>query len=476
MSISVDSGYRTLPSAYSSHESPADPPAASPLGTQPETLEQGPGALSYFARGPLGPYRDPPPHSTIERMRLALDTDHALGELQTAQQDMIEASDSGNFRRIDEALTALTEAQDNFKQAVEAEGAASVLARHPNDPATKTAVSAAELAISQDKLAQVEAKIPNLKDIPPQEMADRIQPPELYQDLIDARTDVGNKSDALEHDLNAQVLGMRAQGMSREDALAQLRGQGYGHMLGSTNVELQNGKMPNTIGMNQNELMGVYLPNFERYASAEAIDAFNRGEPVIFAIRHDTPLQANGELGVYDDRYVVMQRSPGGVTHIKEFDGSQDPNTQYGDGMRDMHEVPAGQYPNEVGPYADARMEPFGQSSFGLIDAYSRVADGTIKFQTGPKADHLYPQNGDYMIEGDINGDGVFNDNYSRPAGNNGFQLHPGKPDYSHTGSGGCLTVPPHQWDEFEQAIGVFEPAKQDSIYYVQIGESKMQY
>jgi len=56
------------------------------------------------------------------------------------------------------------------------------------------------------------------------------------------------------------------------------------------------------------------------------------------------------------------------------------------------------------------------------------------------------------------------------------FQLHPGKQDYSHTGSGGCLTLPPHQWDAFKQAIGVFDGGPSNSIYYVQVGESKMQY
>jgi hypothetical protein len=470
MGMQVESDVGAVASFLSLNEPPAEQPAPSQHGAEPKLLEQGQGALSYWARrpGPLVPYGDPPPHAT-DRAVAQLNTDRALGELQEAQQEMVEANGSGNFRRIDEALMSLTEAQDNFEKAVKAEGADSVRARHPNDPATKTAVSAAELSIAQDRLAEVEAKIPNLQDIPAQEEGSRIQPPELYRELIDARRDVGVKTDALREDVNAQALHMRDQGMSREDALAELRAYGYSHVFGTASDKLENGKMPNTIGMNYLERRDVYLSNFERNASPEALAAFNRGEPVIFAIRHDTPLQANNERGVYDDRYVVLQRVPGEI-RFTEFDGSQDPNTQYGDDMRDTHDVPWDKQPREVGPYAD-------RVDFG-IDAYSRVADGTIKMQEGPKEDHLYPENGDYSIQGDINGDGIFNDDYYRPAGNNGFQLHAGKEDYSHTGSGGCLTLPPHQWDAFKQATGVFDgdPNTTNSLYYVQVGESKMRY
>lgn len=480
MGIQVDSDLRAIGSALSLDEAPAEQPASSPAHAEPTFLEQVSGALSHWARrpGPLAPFPDPPPGAAGRAVN-QLNTDRALGELQEAQQEMVEANGSGNFRRIDEALTSLMEAQDNFEKAVKAEGADSVLARHPNDPATKTAVSAAELSTAQDKLAEVEAKIPNLKDIPAQEEGSRIQPPELYRELVDARRDVGIKTDALERDVNAQVLSMRDQGMSREDALNQLRAHGYSHVMGGPSDKLENGKMPNTIGMTDAERADVYVPNFERNASPEARDAFNRGEPVIMAIRHDTPLQANNERGVYDDRYVVLQKGPDGSVSAKEFDGSQDPNTQYGDGMRDRHGLPPNKDTGEVGPYAE-RNPGYGPGKGGYappsVDAYSRVADGTIKMQTGPKADHLYPENGDYMIEGDINGDGMFNDGYTRKAGNNGFQLHAGKEDYSHTGSGGCLTLPPHQWGAFKDAIGVFNEGSTGSIYYVQVGEGKMQY
>jgi hypothetical protein len=469
MSIQIGSGVGAAASALSLDEPPAEQPARFPSGAEPKLLEQVQGALSSWASRPdLGPYV-----STLHHLKPDLDreinTERPLAELKAAQKEMVEANESGNFRRIDEALTSLTEAQKNFKQAIEAGGSSGVLARHPNDPATKTAVSDAELAIAQDRLTQVEAKIPNLKDIPPQEEATRIQPPELYRELSDARREVGVKTDGLKHDVNAQVLHMRDKGMSREDALTQLRAQGYGHVFGTASDKLENGKMPNTIGMSYLERRDVYLSNFERNASPEARAAFDRGDPVIFAIRHDTPLSANNERGVYDDRYVVLQRVPGEI-QFKEFDGSQDPNTQYGDDMRDTHDVPWDKQPRELGPYAD-------RVDFG-IDAYSRVADGTIQFtSTGPKDDHLYPVNGDYRIEGDINGDGIFNDDYTRSAGNNGFQLHAGKEDYSHTGSGGCLTLPPHQWDAFKEATGVFgDGARTDSIYYVQVGESKMRY
>jgi hypothetical protein len=216
-----------------------------------------------------------------------LDTDHAWVELKAAQQNMVEADAGGNFRQIDEALTRLTEAQDNFKQAVKDEGATSVLARHPRDADVQSAVSAAELSIAQDKLKQVEGKIPKLEDIPPQEEESRIQPPALYQELSAARRDVAVKTDALESDLDSQVLTLRNQGMSREDALARLRGQGYGYVIGNGSDKLVDGKMPTTLGMTEPERARMYTENFARNASPEARAAFDRGEPVVLAIRHD---------------------------------------------------------------------------------------------------------------------------------------------------------------------------------------------
>jgi hypothetical protein len=423
-------------------------------------------ALNLWARSasPLAPYPGPPPR--VNEMK----TDLALIEVQNAQQDLAEASASGNFRQIDEATTALMDAQETLKQAVKAEGGNSARARHEGDPAGQMAISAANLANSQDHLRAVEAQIPNLNDIPAQELESRL-PPAQYQELMAARRDVGVKTDTLEQDVSAQALGMRAQGMTREGALNQLRAEGYGYVIGPPGSEkLQDGKIPNTLGMTENEKRDVYLPNFERNASPEARAAFDRGEPVVFAIRHDTPLSANGGLGEYDDRYVVMQKSPDGTVSVKEFDGCQDPNTQYGDGMRDQ-QFPD-KVPDKLGPYADR----YGSGMMTYVEAYSRVADGTIKMVTGPNGGHLYPENGDYTTQGDINGDGIWNDNYYRPAMNNGFQLHAGKEDYSHTGSGGCLTLPPHQWDEFTQAIGMLDGRPRQEIYYVQVGEAKMQY
>ena len=260
-----------------------------------------------------------------------------------------------------------------------------------------------------------------------------------------------------------------------------MRARGYDEVFGATSDSLQAGKMPNTVGMTEQERAAIYEPNFLRDASPEARAAYEAGQPVTYAIRHDTPLSENNERGVFDDRYVVLQKNPetGEVT-VHEFDGAQDPNTQYGDGMRTT--LPAsGTGPLEMGSYGSfggQTVTPWGWSA--EVSVYGRPADGTILMTGGPKEGKIYPDGNDYQVEYDLNGDGVFNDPDSqRRAMDNGYQLHGGKTDYSHTGSGGCLTIPPHQWNAYMEATGLpaagSTQAEREAfqMYYVQSNETK---
>lgn len=452
-------------------------------------------------------YQDPEVDGAVER----IDSEQALADVKTAEDHW---SQGAQTRQQDDSRTAqLSDARRELKEAVKAEGAEAILARHPNDPAVRTQVAQAELDLAEDNLAAQEAKIPNLGQVKAQDQgasengmmknlrgADG-QPISMdqYKQLVQAREQVMVKRTELQHALNDRVLDMRGHGMSREDALKQLRNEDYGAALGFTSDSLENGQMPTTIGMTDAERSAYYEKNFldNPATSEEARKAYESGQPVIFAIHHDDALDVNGGTGLYNDRFVVLQKTDGKVT-AREFDASVDPNTSYGIGStQSPYDLPGSAPDGQVGQYA--KNDTPWYSMFTTYDwhrtyAPTRLADGqTIQLATGPDGqqtdgwgtlEKLYtPSGGGYKLQGDLNGDGIFgNDGQyaTKTADSNEFQLHAGKADYSHTGTDGCVTVPVYQWNDFRAAIGLFNGSPDQrinqpgNIYYVQVSEHSL--
>ncbi|WP_426702989.1 hypothetical protein ACPPVV_08360 [Rhodanobacter sp. Col0626] len=450
--------------------------------------------------------------SEVDAAIKGIDSERALGDLATAENDTVKNAGTTNFRVGEATAENLSGARAELKQSVQSEGADAILARHPNDPAVRSAVAQAGLDIAQDNLTAQENQIPNLHQVRAQDQGatsgDAMKnlrgadgkPLSLaqYKQLVAAREQVMIKRTALQHDLNDQVLSMRTNGMSRVDALSQLRNEGYGDTLGATSDTLENGKMPTTIGMTDAERGAYYERNFldNPATSDDAKKAYQSGQPVILAVRHDTTLSANNEEGVYDDRFVVLQKTSGGVS-AREFDSSQDPTTQYGDGLLNDFDLPGSADDGQVGKYAKNDTpwyQSFDTMSWHRTYAPTRLADGqTIQLSTGPDGqqtdgwgtlEKLYtPANGGYQVQGDLNGDGVFGNDGQRDhktAGGNEFQLHAGKADYSHTGTDGCVTVPEYEWNDFRAATGLFNGNgdqrvnQAGNIYYVQVNESTL--
>lgn len=452
-------------------------------------------------------YNDAEVDGAVER----IDSDQALADVKTAEDHWSQGAQTR--QQDDSRTTQLSNAHDELKAAVKAEGADAILARHPNDPAVRTQVAQAELDIANDNLAAQEAKIPNLGQVKAQDqgasdngMMKNLRGPDgkpismdQYKQLVAAREQVMVKQTALQHALNDRVLDMRAHGMSRTDALKQLRNEDYGAALGMTSDTLENGQMPTTIGMTDAERSAYYEKNFldNPATSAEAKQAYESGQPVVFAIHHDDTLDVNGGTGLYNDRFVVLQKTNGQVS-AKEFDASLDPNTSYGVGStQSPYDLPGDAPDGQVGQYAKNDTpwySMFTTYSWHRTYAPTRLADGqTIQMSTGPDGqqtdgwgtlEKLYtPAGGGYKLQGDLNGDGIFgNDGQyaTKLADDNQFQLHAGKADYSHTGTDGCVTVPEYQWNDFRAATGLFNGSGDQRVnqpghlYYVQVSEGSL--
>lgn len=405
--------------------------------------------------GAVGPVAQPKPTSSTASVQSAVE------QLKGAQATQQTAGTS--LSRQEHADLEVATARTKLKEAIDTSGIPlnqvnARFAQTSSSPADRLMVAEAAADLGKDKADAVAAKYglqndPNLEGRAPGGAhlaaadASRVSQ-QSADDTTKARLLEGQLQDQLLQTADRSVADLRGQGLSREQALGQLQ-----KGAGATAAEVLGEKsgVPNTLGMTQQEKGAVYLSRFQATASPEAKTAYERGERVVLGLRHDTPLSENDGKGVYDDRFVVLQKgSAGDVGLVKEYRACLDPNTKYGDSMRDTFDTKSDA---AVGPYATAHADnPLNPFDSNTVDAYGRITSGqTIRFQTGPDSTLYPPPDGGYQVQGDANGDGAWNDSATRSAKGNQYQLHHGAT--GHTGSGGCLTVPPSQWADFRSTI-----------------------
>lgn len=154
------------------------------------------------------------------------------------------------------------------------------------------------------------------------------------------------------------------------------------------------------------------------------------GERNIVGLRNPTDADANGGNGRYDDRMVMFWQDANGTKHAREYQGNTEPSARYrgrmgedanGDGRLDQGRLPSGYYEFRTG----------SSSRLGRI---------------------LRPVE-DYRVERDTNNDGVFgNDRGATSRGGNSMFFHAG--GSSITGSAGCQTLPPSEFNRFWRDLG----------------------
>jgi hypothetical protein len=372
----------------------------------------------------------------------------ATDDLKNALATRKTAYSTGNFHAEEAADEDVSGAQARLKQAIKSSGQALQdvnmnYAYSQKDPAERIMVAEAAADLAGDQADAVAAKYglqgdSNLEGRAPdgEHMTDAEKKKVSVASANatrDARELQGRMIDQLNQVADRSVADVRATGVSQADALKQLQPAAAGKT--GQDVLFEKSGVPNTLGMTDAEKHDLYEKKFLATASKDAIAAYNSGQRVVLALRHDTSLSENGGKGEFDDRFVVLQKSPQ-VAH--EYRACLDPNTQYGNGMRSTYN----QTSSSVGPYASS-------DGNGKAEAYGRIAGGqTIRFQTGPDNKLYPPPNGGYRTQGDGNGDGDLNDNDYRTEDSNGFQLHGSA--VGHTGSGGCITVPFYMWNDFK--------------------------
>lgn len=375
-----------------------------------------------------------------------LDVSGALRDVKAAQEAVQRTQGTTS---VDHAYEQLAEAQKKLRSAIESsclplDQVNAAFASQSTDPAERLAVAEATATLARERADAVAQRF----GLGPNDEGRDHKPG--HDESRAARTLEGRTRDQLTQIAEQEVSKLRAQGLSREEALEQLK-QGAGPM--TAEVLSEKAGVPNTIGMTPEEKHQTYERIFLEKASPEAKAAYERGEKVVLALRHDSPVYANGGKGEFDDRFVVMQKD--GMA--KEYAASLDPNLQYGNGLRDEFDVP-GKPENWNGTYAehhdDSGFIPWDSDT---VNAWGRISGGqTIRMQTGPHGKLYPPPDGGYRIDGDLNGDGVFNDGVSKEVDGNGYQLHGSA--VGHTGSGGCITVPFYRWDEFHADVTSGQP------------------
>ncbi|MBX7099419.1 MAG: hypothetical protein K1X89_17020 [Myxococcaceae bacterium] len=388
----------------------------------------------------------------------------ALDDYKAARASAQEASGSGNFSRVEHSDEEVSAKRAKLKAAIDASGVPldqvnEKFGAQSGDPAERMMIADVTAELARDKADAVAKKYgltPNLEGRNPdaehigEEDRKKVSP-ESDKASREARELEGKLQDQLLQVTDQSVATLRGQGLSREDAIATLKKSAGPD---AANVLEEKPGVPNTLGMTNDEKTQVYEKIFLEKASPDAKAAYERGEKVLLGVRHDTPVYANDGRGEFDDKFVVLQKPHDGQPQlVKEYRACLDPNTQYGNGIRDNYDVKG--KPENMGQYST--YHEGGTFSDPSVDAYSRISGGqTIRMQTGPDGRLYPPPGGGYQVDADLNGDGVFNDGFSKTNPKNGYELHGSA--VGHTGSGGCVTVPFYQWDEFQKTITGGQP------------------
>lgn len=149
----------------------------------------------------------------------------------------------------------------------------------------------------------------------------------------------------------------------------------------------------------------------------------------VISVRTPTNTRTNGGNGAYDDVTAVLSVGPGGEKRVQEFRSNTDPSARYEGRMG-------------VDVDGDGRLDQ------GRLRAGSYVYDATT-FRGGP----AFAMRGDSIVDRDTNHDGNFgNDGGARSGGGNSMLWHVG--GRGMTGSAGCQTMDPAEYQRFLAALG----------------------
>lgn len=185
----------------------------------------------------------------------------------------------------------------------------------------------------------------------------------------------------------------------------------------------------------------------ERSGDAQARADLAAGRKVLVAVRHDSPLQAGGGRGEYDDTIALVSRQGDGSYRAQVFQGNTEPAGVYaargygadvdGDGRRELGRLVEGNYRYELqsGTFAGNRFFRANQTQTALRDSNH---DG--RFTGADTVDH-------------------------RGAGRS-MLIHQG--GNGGTGSAGCQTLRPSDFNALLAGLG-----RQSSFSYVLVNASQ---
>ena len=198
------------------------------------------------------------------------------------------------------------------------------------------------------------------------------------------------------------------------------------------------GEATGTGGVNGNAPTGVVstvtanMTEAEKFAHYKSLieksgGRFNPNGPNIVGVRSDTDTNTNRGGGRYDDTMAVVWME-NGKPRVREFRGNTEPAGNYrgrmgqdvnGDGTLDQGRLRTGHYEYQVSSYR-------GGPALRMV--------------------------GDSIVDRDTNGDGIFgNDGGAKSRGGASMLFHRG--GTSTTGSAGCQTMPPAEFDRFMSTL-----------------------
>jgi hypothetical protein len=191
---------------------------------------------------------------------------------------------------------------------------------------------------------------------------------------------------------------------------------------------------------------------YTRYFTAKGkrIDAIPEHVTVL-GLRHQTNTRANNKRGLYDDRIVVLWTTAAGDKKVLEFEANTEPSAKF---------------ENTYGGDADRD---------GRLDL-GRLPEGTYTYSSRPESHKLgkvfRTTHTDIVLERDSNHDGNFTKedkvkNQAALSSWNSILFHRG--GQNSTGSAGCQTMRPDQYEKFLKVIGA---APQKTFQYTLINVS----
>lgn len=203
------------------------------------------------------------------------------------------------------------------------------------------------------------------------------------------------------------------------------------------------GGMPNTSGRPEAEKYEMYSQFFARYGVN--LNALGAGTRVLLGLRVKSNSRARDGAGEYNDRLVVAWKGADGARRVKEFGANTEPSSRYEDTPRNRK--------------LKAKIMGLDANRDGVSDL-GCLPDGLYNFEKGQSATygHVLRPVSDIFVIRDINHDGDF-DAEDQAASvqallNSGRSVLFHKGGNNITGSAGCQTLKPAEFEQFWAALG----------------------